>query len=159
MFRRAIRMEPAKDEDCLFDTLGVNRQANDDEIKERYKALYGKSDDDTRKQLNRAKLILLDPQLKKDYIAKLVREGKKDGMIETGTGLEEVHQPAGEKIAIKVTLDKKAKAVICFDFETLKNNIAKSFGVDIKSIFLGSVPSYGIKGFEGESYSIDKFMT
>ena len=77
-------------------------------------------------------MILLDPQLKKEYVAKLIREGKNDGMITTGAGLVEVTQAAGEKIAVKVTLDKKAKAVICFDFETLKNNIAKSFGIDIK---------------------------
>ena len=75
----------------MFDTLGVKRVATDEEIKHRYKELYQKADEKQKKKLNHAKMILLNPEEKANYIASLEESGCNDGMIEWGgTGLEEL---------------------------------------------------------------------
>ena len=42
----------------------MDRQVKEDVIKTRYRELYAKADDAKRKQLNRAKMILLDYKLR-----------------------------------------------------------------------------------------------
>ena len=78
------------EENHLFSLLGVLRSSNEDEIKECWKQLYAKAADDaSRKKLNNAKTILLDPSLRMTYIAKLVSENNNDGLDPSG-GLNEI---------------------------------------------------------------------
>ena len=67
----------------------MTRSADDDAIKESYKRLYPKADAATQLQLNRAKLILLDPTNRREYIEKLEEDNNQDGLT-SPRGLVEV---------------------------------------------------------------------
>ena len=69
----------------------MTRSADDDAIKESYKRLYPKADAATQLQLNRAKLILLDPTNRREYIEKLEEDNNQDGLT-SPRGLVEVRR-------------------------------------------------------------------
>ena len=102
---------------------------------ERYKALFPKSDDWTRKQLNRAKMILTDEERRKDYIKLLDRTNSDDGLKAGVGGVVEVRDAdqAAEKMSFKVKMDKKTKAIACFDFSSLQKAIAEAFKINIST--------------------------
>jgi len=62
-----------------YDTLRLSNQATDDEIKSQFKVFYASPDETTKKLAMEAKKILLDPDSRKKYNAKLEKEKSKDG--------------------------------------------------------------------------------